>query len=62
MSVFKPGTLIIDNRGRIGLLIEYPTKRLFVGTVYKVLFEEGIEWVYPENIEVLKKLQQEKDE
>ena len=53
MSIFAPGVLVTDDDGRVGMIIDYPDKKPLVGHVYKVLFQEGLEWVYPENINLL---------
>ena len=51
MGLFYPGALIIEKDGRLGVIIEDPQKKPLVGYVYKVLFSEGVEWVYPERMD-----------
>ena len=42
-----------EKNGQIGIIVEGPVKRPMVGHIYHVLFGEGFQWVYPENIEIL---------
>ena len=52
MGLFYPGVLVFDKNGRVGIILEEPVKKPLVGIVYKVLFPNGVEWVYPEEIEL----------
>ena len=39
--------------GRFGIIIEGPVKEPLVGHIYRVMFFEGPDWVYPEHIDVM---------
>ena len=60
--MLTPGSLVLDDKNRVGILLGDPVKEHLVGFIYNVLFDQGPEWVYPENIALLQKLPEKKKE